>query len=87
MIYTANGEDAKSSILQNESYLRFSDLVFERWINKIIPADAEKEDEKNEKNFCDSCGEEMQQIDHEHNCTPFKDYPQHDIFLSNVCQW
>ena len=87
MIYTANGEDAKSSILQNELYLRFSDFVFERWINKIIPADAENEDEENEKNICDSCGEEMQPIDHEHNCTPFKDFPHFDIFHSNVCQW
>ena len=87
MIYTANGEDAKSSILQNELYLRFTDFVFERWINNIIPADGESEDEKNKKNFCVSCGEERHPIDHEHNCTPFKDFPRYDIFHSNVCQW
>ena len=83
MIYTANGEDAKSSILQNDLYLRFSDLVFDRWINKIIPADAETEDEKNKEIYCDSCGEEMQRYihDHVHNCTPFKDFPQPNIFL------
>ena len=76
MIYTANGEDAKSSILQNELYLRFSDFVFERWINKIIPADAENEDEENEKNICDSCGEEMKPAVHVHNLRLSK------IFLS-----
>ena len=79
MIYMANGEDTKSSLLENDLYLQFSDLVFNQWINKIVPKDAEDKDESNEKN-CDSCGEKMKPADHVHNCTPFKDFPQLNVF-------
>ena len=79
MIYMANGEDTKSSLLENDLYLQFSDLVFNQWINKIVPKDAEDKDESNEKN-CDSCGEKMKPADNVHNCTPFKDFPQLNVF-------
>ena len=79
MIYTANGEDTKSSLLENSLYLKFSDLVFNRWINKIVPEDAEDKHEKSEKS-CASCGEEIESANHAHNCTPFKDFPQLNVF-------
>ena len=79
MIYMANGEDTKSSLLQNNLYLRFSDLVFNRWINKIVPDDAEDKHEKSEKD-CASCGEETEPANQVHNCTPFKDFPQFNVF-------
>ena len=79
MIYMANGEDTKSSLLENNLYLKFSDFVFNQWINKIVPGDAGDKDEKNEQN-CDSCGEDIKTADHVHNCTPFKDFPQINVF-------
>ena len=61
-------------------YLKFSDLVFNQWINKIIPEDAEDKDEKSAKN-CDSCGEEMKPAVLVHNRTPFKDFPKLNVFI------
>ena len=80
-IYLANSDETKSSILQNKLYLRFTDHFFYQTINKITPANDDNDKELDSVNkFCDSCGENLQEVDHKEHCTPFKNYPLTNIF-------
>ena len=80
-IYLTNSDETKSSILQNKLYLRFTDHFFYQTINNIIPANDDNDKELDSVNkFCDSCGENLQEVDHKEHCTPFKNYPLTNIF-------
>ena len=80
-IFLTNSDEAKSSILQNKLYLRFTDRFFNQAINKIVPAHDKDEELDKVKDNCESCGAKLAELDHEQNCTPFKKFPQFDTFF------
>ena len=80
-IFLTNSDEAKSSILQNKLYLRFTDRFFNQAINKIVPAHDKDEELEKVNDTCESCGVNLAEPDHDKNCTPFKNFPQFDTFF------
>ena len=83
-IYLTNSDENKSLILQNGMYLRINDLFFNQWVHKIVPENEDAEADKEIQNICEGCGDEIKLFRdqlHKQTCTPFKNFPQFDMFL------
>ena len=79
-IFLINSRETKSSILENQLYLKFTNQFFYHSVNKIIPDNDENEDVDKKQKFCESCGEELIATHDKENCNPFKSFPESSIF-------
>ena len=83
-IYLTNSDENKSLILQNGMYLRINDLFFNQWVHKIVPENEDDEADEEIQNICEGFGDEIKLFRdqlHKQTCTPFKNFPQFDMFL------